>query len=1508
MADNKVSINIKVNMDSSDVKSGLQESTLSFDKFENTIKKSLDSVSSNFSKYTDDSTKNLQDMLNSIFDDIKKNIDDIKSSKFLSKDQFDEIEAYRDMLNDVVDIVKKGMMPEVQADDTIKNLRTITEYLGYIEKFNDKLKVTSKVEELTSKGVTGFEKIKELISDTTEASVSLDKSFEKNSETIEKENEAARKYMDTFTNGWESGFEKSFKSLEKNQDDALEKWVKGLDEHKTTFQETLDAEAAMVKDAKASINDNSWGSLIDSNVGDNVSFDVPGFGDNSSDNNYNVVRTFADEFKDTLGDISKYTSGIVDDFNAVSAISKTIEITSKIIKAYFEEWNNSFDKVVDSSKSIAVTLGEKLKESLLSIVDLSEKIASGIASGFGAAVEDIEQLVSALGDASVKMKELADAGVDLNNKYFKLSRILGSDKISDGTSVLGSLAAMYGLDADNLIDGFSSIESMLTKIGLASKDTAASVSKMALDLSAASGEDFGAISNKLMSAVTMGYVGNNNIISRLLFNTEAEKKAFKSLNTEVERANFIFSRMNRVQGAMSDYMNTAQGRIRAMNEALSSLKGNVSRLSMGLLQTLAPVLTRIIKLVDYVIQRLTTLFKLDIAAYSTAGGYGGLAGDGGYTSDDNSNKKKDKDNSSKKKDEASKKNKELAKSIKEVNDAAKEASRSVASFDDVIQLPENNDTLMDSLDDLDDIDSDLLDNIDDIEDLVDALDEISEIPLFNGGFNFGDLIPDNVDEKFEKIKDALSSIFDLMEKGQFFAAGSKLNKLLQGLLDDVPWDKIKDKVRSVAADLSQFLNGFFGDEALGYKLGNFLAQTINTAFEFLYTFLKNTNFGEIGEFLAEEFIGFWENIDSAKIGDSIAAAITDAFKFVKGFVDDLLAEKIFNDVPREIDTGFELIGYKIADGINHMFDGVDSDEIVSTITKLIDGIISLFSTLFETLDQEGIGDKLWGVIDGILGYVVDNFDSWLSSIVTDLSSKINGLFSRLDGNKLGAGIGTLISSIINNVGNLLKSIDFNEIGSTIGKTIQGILKSIDPVQLADDIFMLLDAIFDTVGAIFEEVDTQELIEKFGVFLDRLFGDIVANSDEWAADIKPLTDLIIGLIDKFFESFDSSHLLAAIQTFLDESGIFDLISRWAEAEFQIAVEKFFIKLPGVLEKFGPVITTVIGGLVGLLFGPLGALIGAALGLITGTVIKYKDDIAAWLVEAGKFIGGYFVSLWEDIKSIGASIREAIDTFIENIFDGIKSLFTDADDEVDKDSKESGENMVKSVKGSIGDVFMKWLNDHGFNIGEKIDKIVKSAKEKIAAVGSWFKEKLDAFKDFVGGIRDGIDDTVESIVDLFKDMWDALCDFLNPEKIAAKGREFIGGFLDGVAEAWQAVKDFFSSLKLPEIHISAPSVSSPSVKVNVPKMATGGIVTSSTFAQIGEAGREAVLPLDSNTAWMDGLAEKISSRMISNSSTDSNTVNIDISSINKDIYTRSEMLEFGRQVIEALKLCGFNVAVY
>lgn len=49
------------------------------------------------------------------------------------------------------------------------------------------------------------------------------------------------------------------------------------------------------------------------------------------------------------------------------------------------------------------------------------------------------------------------------------------------------------------------------------------------------------------------------------------------------------------------------------------------------------------------------------------------------------------------------------------------------------------------------------------------------------------------------------------------------------------------------------------------------------------------------------------------------------------------------------------------------------------------------------------------------------------------------------------------------------------------------------------------------------------------------------------------------------------------------------------------------------------------------------------------------------------------------------------------------------------------------------------------------------------------------------------------------------------------------------------------------------------VSIPRLANGGITTGSTLANIGEAGREAVLPLENNTGWMDDLASKLASKM-------------------------------------------------
>lgn len=61
-------------------------------------------------------------------------------------------------------------------------------------------------------------------------------------------------------------------------------------------------------------------------------------------------------------------------------------------------------------------------------------------------------------------------------------------------------------------------------------------------------------------------------------------------------------------------------------------------------------------------------------------------------------------------------------------------------------------------------------------------------------------------------------------------------------------------------------------------------------------------------------------------------------------------------------------------------------------------------------------------------------------------------------------------------------------------------------------------------------------------------------------------------------------------------------------------------------------------------------------------------------------------------------------------------------------------------------------------------------------------------------------------------------------------------------------------------------------NLPHLAKGGIVDGSTIAMIGEAGREAVLPLENNTGGMKEIANLISANMNQNQPTQNITINI------------------------------------
>ena len=77
---------------------------------------------------------------------------------------------------------------------------------------------------------------------------------------------------------------------------------------------------------------------------------------------------------------------------------------------------------------------------------------------------------------------------------------------------------------------------------------------------------------------------------------------------------------------------------------------------------------------------------------------------------------------------------------------------------------------------------------------------------------------------------------------------------------------------------------------------------------------------------------------------------------------------------------------------------------------------------------------------------------------------------------------------------------------------------------------------------------------------------------------------------------------------------------------------------------------------------------------------------------------------------------------------------------------------------------------------------------------------------------------------------------------------------------ALNSFISGINKIKIPDWVPAVGGKGINIpKIPKLAQGGIVDKPTYAMIGEAGKEAVMPLERNTGWIDSLADKLAGKV-------------------------------------------------
>lgn len=242
-----------------------------------------------------------------------------------------------------------------------------------------------------------------------------------------------------------------------------------------------------------------------------------------------------------------------------------------------------------------------------------------------------------------------------------------------------------------------------------------------------------------------------------------------------------------------------------------------------------------------------------------------------------------------------------------------------------------------------------------------------------------------------------------------------------------------------------------------------------------------------------------------------------------------------------------------------------------------------------------------------------------------------------------------------------------------------------------------------------------------------------------------------------------------------------------------------------EVLVPVIEWIIENILPVLMPIIQSLIEGVLNFI-GFVSDMVANIMDFLSGLIDFIVGVFAGDWEQawsgiremFSAIWNSMKLILSTIWNNMKDGVKAA-------------------ISAIKGHISD---------------SLHNIKGGWRE------SWTSMKTTVLGIF-DAIKSGIKGKINSIISFVENMANSI---------------IIG--VNKVLEALNSVGfDMPDWLGGGTFHPNLQTLST----ISIPRLANGGITTGSTLANIGEAGREAVLPLENNLSYLEPLAEMIASKM-------------------------------------------------
>lgn len=281
------------------------------------------------------------------------------------------------------------------------------------------------------------------------------------------------------------------------------------------------------------------------------------------------------------------------------------------------------------------------------------------------------------------------------------------------------------------------------------------------------------------------------------------------------------------------------------------------------------------------------------------------------------------------------------------------------------------------------------------------------------------------------------------------------------------------------------------------------------------------------------------------------------------------------------------------------------------------------------------------------------------------------------------------------------------------------------------------------------------------------------------------------------------------------------------------------------------------------------------IITPALENLKTITTDSLDILGKGWEEHGSGLIENLRTAFDGLRDTWDTFFNEVILPISDAINKFVEEVWQEAlKPLWDEIVDATLSITSDLLDFWNKVLKPIVDWVLNKLYPPFKTAFNLVLSIVKTVISTCSGILSGLLQTLKGIIQFITGIFtgnwKKAWTGIENIISGiwKAIWSSIKGYINLIIDGINTLWSgiyhAVKGIVDTIGsitglIGDLLGQDWRFSMPDKPPLIPKLATGGIVMNETLARIGEGGKkEAVLPLEQNTEWMDILADRIASR--------------------------------------------------